>query len=274
MGSSDIPPPHAPAWLIPAQVVLLGVGVLCWDITYILMHIRSRATKSSGMPLGGLAVNISWEIVYAFVAADTPLEQLGFATWLALDMLVVHGLVRHAETDWAGTSGFVGRHAGWLLMGMTAVGCVGHWAFVMSFFAAPVLDGSKAGKFWRGREGFDTTELSFWSAGFAQGVCSAASLAQIVVRGHSGGTGYLIWAVRFAGSIFGLQLAPGMLWWYWPEAHQFWVSPMALFMSGFAILCDIAYPVVLWQVRKTEVQLPDGRLVAGDSPEARKAKNA
>jgi hypothetical protein len=53
--------------------------------------------------------------------------------------------------------------------------------------------GDKTGKWWRGREGYDTTELAFWSAGFAQLVSSACGLAMLVVRGHSGGTSYTIW---------------------------------------------------------------------------------
>ncbi|KAH7025033.1 uncharacterized protein B0I36DRAFT_251341 [Microdochium trichocladiopsis] len=291
MGSSDVPPATAPSWLIPVQTALLGAGVVCWDITYILMFLRSRTTKSSGVPLLGLALNVSWEIAYAFVVADTLLERVGFATWLALDGLIVYSLLKHAGDDWRESTGggrWVARHLGWVLYGMVLVGCVGQAAFVLTFFARPglvaraVVAGkygvsagvNKAGKFWRGREGLDTTELSFWSAGLAQDVFSAASLAQLVARGHSGGTGYLIWFVRFVGSLFGMQLAPGLLWWYWPEAHGFWLSPLAIFMSGFSILCDLAYLFVLRSVRKTEVKLPDGRLVAGDSPESVKVKPA
>jgi hypothetical protein len=55
----------------------------------------------------------------------------------------------------------------------------------------------------------------------------------------------------------------GLLWWYWPEAHGFWASPFGIFICGLSFLCDTAFGVVLWEVRKTERTLPDGRLVRG-----------
>lgn len=114
-----------------------------------------------------------------------------------LDLGVIYTTILFAPNDWAQTSQFVGRHMAWILSVMVLVGCWGHLAFITWFLAEPGRgSGDKAGKWWRGQEGYDTTELAFWSAGVAQLVSSACSLAMLVVRGHSGGTGYRIWYVR------------------------------------------------------------------------------
>jgi hypothetical protein len=67
---------------------------------------------------------------------------------------------------------------------------------------------------------------------------------------------------RTIGTIFGLGVCNAILWHYWPEAHGYFVNPLGMFLCGTALLCDLVYPFALWQVRKTEVALPDGRLVS------------
>lgn len=193
MGLGDIPPPGVPAWVVPASAVLLGLGVLLWDAAYILMTARSLRTKSYGMPLLALALNVSWELVFAGFVAEEPLERAGFAVWLLLDVGLVYTAVAAATHEWR-ASPWVARHFPWILAGMVAVGCVGHGAFAAWWLARPgVGHGDKAGKWFRGEEGYDTTELAYWSAGVAQGSSSVGSLAMLLVRGHSGGTSYAIW---------------------------------------------------------------------------------
>lgn len=68
---------------------------------------------------------------------------------------------------------------------------------------------------------------------------------------------------RTLGTICGMILCNGLLWWYWPAAHGYFLNPFGIFLSGTALMCDIIYPVVLYQVRKTEIVLADGRCVAG-----------
>jgi hypothetical protein len=68
---------------------------------------------------------------------------------------------------------------------------------------------------------------------------------------------------RFIGTLFGLELNIILLWWYWPEAHHYIWNPVSVFMLGASLLCDVTFPFVLYQVRKTEIRLPDGRLVRG-----------
>lgn len=38
------------------------------------------------MPLLGLALNVSWQIVYALYVCEAPLETAGFTIWLLLDI--------------------------------------------------------------------------------------------------------------------------------------------------------------------------------------------
>ena len=195
MGSSDHPPPHSPPFLLPLHISLLATGVVLWDATYILMTLRSLRTHSYGMPLLALAANLSWELVYVFFVCETPLETFGFLFWLVLDVGLVYTTVRFGEGDWKGGRwGWVGRWVGVVLVGLTAVGCVGNYWFARWWLEVPGRgSGSKQGKWWRGREGFDTTELAFWSAGLSQVLLSVGSLAMLASRGHSGGTGYVIW---------------------------------------------------------------------------------
>lgn len=69
------------------------------------------------------------------------------------------------------------------------------------------------------------------------------------------------------GTIFGLFGNHILLWWYWPEAHRAIVNPLGIFLCGSAFLCDLVYPFVLYEIRKTEKALPDGRLVSAEAYE-------
>ncbi|KAI6482522.1 hypothetical protein MCOR13_010488 [Pyricularia oryzae] len=265
MGLKDTPPPHVPEWLPIASTCVLGVGAVCWYLTYILITIRATQTKSYGMPLMATVLNWSWEVIYAFYAAEHPIEFLGLAAWFTLDIGMVYTTVVYAPHDWKYSSRRVGRHMFAILLGLTAVGVWGNYAFAEWFLAEEGRGfGDKTGKWFRGREGFDTMEMAFWSALVPQAYISGASLAMLISRGHSGGVSYAIWFVRSLGSFVGLVALPGMMWWYWPEAHGYFLNPLATFMQALFLLPDIVYPFVLYQIRKTEVELPDGRLVSAE----------
>ncbi|PKS13062.1 hypothetical protein jhhlp_000403 [Lomentospora prolificans] len=264
MGHLDIAPPHCPPWLIPASTALLGAGISLWLVTYALMVPRSLATKSSPIPLLALAINISWEVVFTFAVTESLIERLGFALWLLFDVGIICVTLAAAPYEWGSVAPVVGRNLGLILAAMVAVGCLTQWAFVAWWVAEPGRGhGVKTGKVWYGVEEIDTTELAYWTAGFAQVVGSALSLGELVVRGHSGGTSYSIWLARTLGSQCGLTLNSGILWWYWPEAHAYYLTPPSLFILGATTVFDLIYGAVLWYVRKTEKQLPDGRFVAG-----------
>ncbi|KAM7210498.1 hypothetical protein V8F06_014124 [Rhypophila decipiens] len=265
MAITDVPPADCPPWLVPAHTVLLSIGVLFWDATYLLMTRRALSTKSYGMPLLALAINLSWELVTVLFVCETMLDTIGFFFWLFLDIGIVYTTVLFGPRDWEGTSPFVGRHIGWILGVMTAVAFVGNYTFTMWWLSAPGIGfGNKQGKWWRGTEGIDSSELTFWTAGVAQVVLSAGSIAMLVVRGHSGGTSYAIWFSRFMGTVFGLVLDNLLMWWYWPDGYIWLVHPFAVFLWGTSIACDMVYPFILYQIRRSEIQLPDGSLRRGD----------
>ncbi|KAI0883595.1 uncharacterized protein GGS22DRAFT_190254 [Annulohypoxylon maeteangense] len=273
MGSSDIAPSHAPQWLVPLSTVLLGSGVFFWCIAYVLITRRSIQTRSYGMPLLGLAINVSWEIVYGFYVAEMLFEKLGFTLWLILDLGLIYTTVKFAPEEWASTNKFVGRHMASILALMLAIGCWGHYAFVSWWLSRPGIGiGDKSGKWYYGQDGYDTTELAYWSAGVAQLVLSSSSVAMLGIRGHSGGTGYIIWLCRITGSLLGLGFCNGLLWWYWPEAHSYFTHPMSIFIGGVSLICDLVYPFVLWHVRQSERVMADGRLVGAHMIEPEKEK--
>ncbi|KAL1853917.1 hypothetical protein Daus18300_011659, partial [Diaporthe australafricana] len=67
---------------------------------------------------------------------------------------------------------------------------------------------------------------------------------------------------RTIGTISGMGVCNAILWYYWPEAHGYFLNPLGMFICGTALLCDLVYPFALWQVRQTEVALPDGRIIS------------
>ena len=67
---------------------------------------------------------------------------------------------------------------------------------------------------------------------------------------------------RFTGTLLGLYCVPAVLWYYWPEAQAYVASWPAVALCLICLLLDLAYPVCLWRVRRSEVVLPDGRIVS------------
>lgn len=203
MGQTDIPPPHCPPWLIPASTALLGGGIALWLVTYALMVPRSLATKSSPIPLFALSINLAWEIVFTLFVTEHAIERLGFALWLAFDAGIIYVTLAAAPYEWGPRAPVVARNLGRILAALVAVGCLAQWAFVAWWVAEPGRGhGDKTGKVWYGVGGIDTTELAYWTAGFAQVVGSALSVWDLFVRGHSGGTSYGIWYVLWRLAVF------------------------------------------------------------------------
>jgi hypothetical protein len=154
MGISDTPPADTSRWIIPLHTALLGIGVLLWDATYILMTRRALATKSFGMPLVALAANLSWEVIYVFYVCEVPLETFGFLFWLILDIGLVYTTLRFGAEDGKHTWPWVGRNIAWVLGFLTLLGGVAQYVLAAAWLAEPhVGSGLKNGKWWKGREG-------------------------------------------------------------------------------------------------------------------------
>jgi hypothetical protein len=140
-----------------------------------------------------LALNISWEIVTAFYTCQLAVERAFPLLWLVLDLGLLYTTLRSAHIEWA-HSPLVARNLGALLAIMIALGCAANLTFCYWWTSSPGTGyGNKAGNFWFGVEGIDTTELMFWTAGIAQIYLSVDSIAMLLVRGHSGGASYSIW---------------------------------------------------------------------------------
>jgi hypothetical protein len=169
------------------QLLLIDV-VVC----YLLLMRESLSTHSYGMPFLALAFNLGWEAVYALYVTETNLERAVFTIWLIIDVGLVYGMVKNAKYEWKHAP-VVARNIGVFLALATASMALGNFAFAKWWLDNSI--GKKEGKFYGGVVGPDTTELGFWSAAFGQLLLSAASLAQLVVRQHSGGVSWGVWYV-------------------------------------------------------------------------------
>ena len=264
MGTNDIPPSHVPPSYHFVGTTLLALSGALWTTTYILMFLRSRADRTYSMPLFALAVNVSWELVMGFYVAEAWLETYVICIWLLIDMGLVYNVLLNGPSEWAHTP-IVARNLGKIWLGMMVWCSVGFYAFSKWWIDNKI--GASPGKIYKGvLEGApDTTALGFWTAQFAQTNLGVLLVVQLVVRGHSGGHSYAIWACRFVGTVLVQVFSCGYAWWVWPEAHGYWASPFSVFMLVTATGSDLVYLFVMWRVRKQEVVLPDGRKVSKET---------
>ncbi len=194
MGSNDIPPPHVHVNIIQICGVLLQIGGALWTTCYLLMLRESKRTRTYGMPLFVLAMNFAWETVYALFIVETNLEFVVFMVWLVIDCGLVYYMLRYGKQEWKHAP-FVERHLGTIFLIMIAYCTLGQFAFAKWWIDNEV--GKREGKFYHGVRGPDVTELGFWSSAMAQAYLGVASLAQLLVRQHSGGVSWGVWYVLF-----------------------------------------------------------------------------
>ena len=193
MGATDVPPSTAPQWLVPASTCLLGVGVILWLATYVLMARRSLRTGTTPIPLLALGINLAWEVVYVVYVVETTSEYLGFVLWLLFDLPVLYATLKTAPRTYA-ASPLIARNVPLLLALIFAFGVFANALFAWWWLDEPHRGyGIKIGKSWKGLDARDTTELAWWTAGVAQMTLSVGSVAMLLQRGHSGGQSYAIW---------------------------------------------------------------------------------
>ncbi|PSN65764.1 phospholipase D/nuclease [Corynespora cassiicola Philippines] len=262
MGSNDVPPPHVPASYHAMCTLLLGTGGLLYTVTYVLMTRQSLRDRTYAMPLFSLGFNFAWEIVFALYVAEALQEKTIFVIWMIIDVGLVYAVVKHGANEWTHAP-VVGRHIGKILAGFVMWWCWALYAVSSWWVDLEHPVNPKDGKFYRGLVGADTTELGFWTALAAQVVLSCLLLAQISVRGTSGGASYAIWATRFVGSLFGLNLYYGYCWYVWREAHEYFMHPLAVCFWITWPVADVAYLAVLRSVKQTEIVLKNGRKIRG-----------
>jgi hypothetical protein len=262
MGSNDVPPPHVPSSYHSVCMLLLGTGGLLYTVTYVLMTRQSLHDRTYAMPLVPLAFNFAWEMIFALYVAESLPEKITFATWMLIDVGLVYAVFKYGENEWKHAP-IVGQHIGKILGLLVLWWCWALWALCTWWVDRANPVNPKQGKIYEGVEGIDTTELGFWTALVAQVMLSVGLLAQIIVRGNSGGASYAIWTTRFLGSVAGLILYYAYCWWVWSEAHGYFVNPFAVCLSATWVVADLVYLVMLREVQRTEIVLKDGRKVRG-----------
>ncbi|KAF2269745.1 phospholipase D/nuclease [Lojkania enalia] len=220
MGSNDIPPPHVSPSYHTICTILLGSGGLLWTTTYVLMIRQSLRDRTYSMPILPLAMNFAWEIIFSLYVSETVQEKTVFATWMILDIGLVYTMIEYGENEWRHAP-IVGWNIGKIFFAGTLWWCWALWAFCSWWLDPDSPVNPKHGKIHVGIIGLDTTELGYWTALVAQVVLSVSLLAQILVRSHSRGTSYVIWASRFFGSLFGLVVYYHYCYYAWPEAHGY-----------------------------------------------------
>jgi hypothetical protein len=270
MTRHDVLPPHVDPSLRTVNDALLGTGGIGYTICYILMTRQSIRDRTYAMPLFSLAFNFAWEIIFALFVAEEAQEKAIFTIWMLIDLGLVYAVITFGANEWKHAP-VVGKNIGKIFATMLAWWCIALYA-VCAWWLDPANPVStKNGKAYRGIKGIDTDELGYWTALVAQVVLSVMSLAQIVIRGNSGGSSYGIWTTRFLGSIAGLNLNYGYCWWVWPEAHGYVANPFAVVMMVTWVLADLAYFVVLHNVKSTEVLSVDGQMTRGVVGEGNKS---
>lgn len=260
---------HKDPSISPVNDALLGLGGLGYTVCYILMARQSMRDRTYAMPLFSLAFNFAWEIVFAsFVSVELE-EKVIYIIWMLADMSLVYAVVVYGANEWKHAPA-VARNIGKIFALMLAWWCVSLYAICAWWLDPTNPVNPKLGKVYKGVEGIDKIELGFWTALAAQVVLSVMSLGQIIVRGTSGGSSYTIWATRFIGSVGGLNLNYLYGWWVWPKEFAYVVNSFAVIMMVTWFLADLAYVVVLYNVKQTEMVLPDGRKMKVVSQKASK----
>lgn len=221
---------------------------------------QSLRDRTYAMPLFALMFNVGWEVIFSFYVAESVPEKTTFTVWMLLDLGLVYVTVKYGKNEWTHAPVVV-RNIGKILLVGVLWWCWALWALSSWWLDLDNPVNPKPGKIYKGVNGVDSTELGFWTALVAQVVLSVSLLVQIIVREHSGGTSYAIWATRFLGSVFGLNVYYGYCWYVWPEAHGYFMNPFAVCLCVTWMVADIVYVVVLKKVKKTEVVLRDGRKV-------------
>lgn len=258
MSFSDTPPPHVSQYYYLIGGLLLSSGGILYTQAYHLMTRQSLRDRTYAMPLFALAFNFAWETVFLFYVTDEFEVKLVLSAWILMDLGLVYSVVKYGHNEWAHAP-IVGKHIGKIFAVMLAWWCWALWAVAHWWIEWEV--NPKLGKWYMGVEGPDTSELAYWTALVAQVVLSWTSLAQILVRGNTGGASYRIWACRFFGSLLGLNGNYLWTWWAWPEGHEYFANPVSVCLLTTWVVADIAYFFVFRSVKKKEIVLDDGRKV-------------
>ncbi|KAK4112270.1 hypothetical protein N656DRAFT_798611 [Canariomyces notabilis] len=253
MAFGAVPPPHVSPWFTPVYEATFHFGGICWTLCYLLIAREGLRTKSYGMPLLALANNFAWEMVYALWVVDAPQEKIAMTVWMLIDVPIIYSTVKNGACEWTHAPA-VQKNLAKILLALTALFVAAHWSFQSWWIANGI--GSRDHD---GSPGPDLTQMAYWAVSMCQLLVSTTSLAMLIVRQHTRGASWAIWALRFFGTLVGLNFNYGWAWYTWPEAHEYFMSAPAIFIWAVTTVCDILYALVFYRVRRSEKVFGDGR---------------
>ncbi|KZV91542.1 hypothetical protein EXIGLDRAFT_693587 [Exidia glandulosa HHB12029] len=259
LGSDIETPSHVSALALWYSDQLLQFGGLFWTLCYAFFVRASMRDRTYGMPMFSIANNLAMDSVFGlFLASDTT-ERVGFASWALIQLGMAYAVCTYGSNEWAHAPAVQGQIR--KIFALMLTGCV---LMQLSFTRWWIQNdiGAHRGKTFYGHVGGpDMMELAFWSALVLQVYFAAASLAQLLVRGHTGGVDWSVLSTRLLGTILGVYGAYAVRWWYWPEQHEYFVNPFALILMLVGLAADVVYVFVFAHIRKSETVLSDGRRV-------------
>ena len=175
---ADIPPYwHAKA--VPDAFTAVS-GVL-WSISYILMARRGFQDQSYSMPIYCLCLNITWEFVYGFIYGPGRVNQIVFAQFMIVDLILFYAIARSGKYQWK-DSPLIAKNLIWIVLGGCAL-CMWLQLAIAATFIPTV-----------GRR------IVFLTAWPMQVCINIGSIAQILSRGHTAGHSWGIWYVEALNS--------------------------------------------------------------------------
>ncbi|MEJ2212384.1 MAG: hypothetical protein P8129_25630 [Anaerolineae bacterium] len=78
-----------------------GVG---WTLAYLAIIYRGFKDETYGMPLFALALNITWEFLFAFLFRDIfSLQVVINIVWFFFDLVILYTYLRYGRKEWPGT---------------------------------------------------------------------------------------------------------------------------------------------------------------------------
>jgi hypothetical protein len=81
-----------------------GASGVFWMLTYLLVIKRGFQDKACGIPMYALALNISWECIYAFVTPSVAPQVYINVLWFAFDLVILYHLIRNYRKDYPDAS--------------------------------------------------------------------------------------------------------------------------------------------------------------------------
>jgi hypothetical protein len=213
-------------------VLMLGSG-LCWTVTYLLIIRQGFRDRTYGMPLAAVCANISWEFIFSFVHAPSPIQHGVNLVWFALDVLIFSQLL------WYGPREFPDL-ARALFYGGVGLGLATSYPLVLLISA----------------------DLDNWAgayAAFGQNLMMSVLFVAMLYRRRSLRGQSLGIAV---GKLAGTGLASLAFYLYSTLSHH---SPLLQFLYVAILVYDVLYVVLVLQMRR-RLPTPPGAQAAMATP--------